>query len=185
MHEIALRLAAKLFDKRLIENSFRSALVEEMIEPFLSAGRWRYVGDGWKGWDFQRLDGVKLEVKQSAAHQTWPGPPSKGQFDIAPRTGFFEGTKFTANEGQLADIYVFAWNGVYGEKTDHRNQEQWEFYVVPASQLPKGQKTMALGGVKHLASHAGQDAPRSIHALLSRIDDALSNEAAHPTPTAT
>jgi hypothetical protein len=36
MNEIALRLAAKLFDQPPIENSYRSAFVEEMIEPFLS-----------------------------------------------------------------------------------------------------------------------------------------------------
>ncbi len=183
MHDISLRLAARLFDKPLIDNSFRSAFVEEMVEPFLYVGWWRYVGERWNGWDFERPDHKKLEVKQSAAHQTWPGPPGKGRFDIGARTGFFDngGSKFVTSAGRQADVYVFAWNGKYGAETDHRNQDQWEFYVVPSSLLPSGQKTLALSGVKQLASQAGQDAPRSIHALLSRMNDVLSDEMAQET----
>jgi hypothetical protein len=70
MNEIALRLAAKLFDQRLIQNQFRSAYIEAMIGPYLEPDGWRYVGDGWSGWDFERGDRAedRLEVKQSAAH---------------------------------------------------------------------------------------------------------------------
>ena len=47
--EIALRLAAKLFDRRLIQNQYRSAYIEAMIEPYLEPDGWRYVGDDWRG----------------------------------------------------------------------------------------------------------------------------------------
>jgi hypothetical protein len=194
MHEIALRLAAKHFDKRLIENSFRSALVEEMIDPFLSVDGWRYTGDGWSGLDFERSDGARLEVKQSAAHQTWSVQRSarmQGRFDIAPRTGFFDngGSRWTASVGRPAHVYIFAWNGTYGEETDHRNQDQWEFYVVPTSLLPTSQKIMALSGVRRLASQAINtarfrstrcsrgSAPRS---LFSRVRAAVAPPARKP-----
>ena len=32
MNEIALRLASKIFDQRVIENSYRSAFIEAMID---------------------------------------------------------------------------------------------------------------------------------------------------------
>jgi hypothetical protein len=94
MNEVAIRLAARLFDQRLIQNQFRSTYIEAMIEPYLVPDGWSYVGDGWSGWDFERGKD-RLEVKQSAAHQTWSEArniQTRGAFDIAARTGyFFEG----------------------------------------------------------------------------------------------
>ena len=101
-------------------------------------------------------DGSRLEVKQSAAHQTWSEPRSiqtRGAFDIAARTGYFSegGSKWEATPGRCAQIYVFAWNPIYGEATDHRDPGQWEFYVVPATALPEGQKTIALSKIKRIS----------------------------------
>src|SRR6185312_11582641 len=114
MNEIALRLAAKLSDQRLIGNQFRSTYIEAMIEPYLAPYGWHYVGDGWSRWDFERgKDG--LEVTQSAAHQTWSEArniQTRGTFDIAARTGYFfeGGSKYEAIPGGCAQTYVFAWN---------------------------------------------------------------------------
>src|SRR5665647_3762336 len=110
MNDVALRLAARLFDQPIIQNQYRSAFVEAMIEPYLSVGRWRYTGDGWSGWDFERDDGSRLELKQSAAHQTWSDArqlKTSGAFDIASRTGYFyeDGTKYAAKSGRCAQIY--------------------------------------------------------------------------------
>jgi hypothetical protein len=41
MNEVALRLASKLFDQRIIQNQFRSTYVEAMIEPYLEPDGWR------------------------------------------------------------------------------------------------------------------------------------------------
>ena len=169
MHEIALRLAVRHFDKPIIENSFRSSLVEEMVAPFLALDAWRYVGDGWSGWDFERSDGARLEVKQSARHQTWSKlidvKALSPRFDIAPRTGFFYngGSRWTSSKGRPAHIYVFAWNGSYGEGTDHRDQNQWEFYVVPTSLLPAEQKTLVPlhRGFDGLKFNGGLGGPRA------------------------
>jgi hypothetical protein len=157
MNEIALRLAAKLFDQRLIQNQFRSAFVEAMVEPYLEPDGWRYVGDGWSGWDFERGERPeeRLEIKQSAAHQTWSEARSiktRGIFDIAARTGYYSegGSKYAAIPGRYAGIYVFAWNPIFGTDTDHRNPSQWEFYVVLASALPDRQRTIGISKIKRL-----------------------------------
>jgi hypothetical protein len=155
MNEIALRLASRIFDQPLIGNQYRSAFIEAMIEPYLAPGGWRYTGDGWSGWDFERKDGQRLELKQSAMRQTWSGPrnlKTRGTFDIAARTGYFyeSGTKYVAEPGRCAQTYVFAWNPVF-EGTDHRDPKQWDFYVVAAVQLPGGQRTIGLSKIVGLA----------------------------------
>ena len=63
MNEIAERLAKRLFDTPIIQNQFRSTFVEAMLEPVLEETGWKYTGDGWSGWDFERADGARLEVK--------------------------------------------------------------------------------------------------------------------------
>jgi hypothetical protein len=156
MNEIALRLASKIFDQPLIGNQYRSAFIEAMIEPYLAPHGWSYVGDGWSGWDFERTDGSRLEVKQSAAKQTWSAPrniQTRGAFDIAARTGYFYegGSKYAPIPGRCAQIYVFGWNPIYGPETYHRNPDQWEFYVVAAALLPEGQRTIALSKIKRLS----------------------------------
>jgi hypothetical protein len=156
-NEIALRLATRLFDQRLIQNQYRSAYVEAMIEPYLQSDGWRYVGDDWRGWDFERGKRLedRLEVKQSAAHQTWSETDNvrtRGIFDIAARTGYFSGSKFTPISGRCAGTYVFAWNPVYGADTDHRDPDQWEFYVVSAAVLPEGQRTIGMSKIRRLTA---------------------------------
>ena len=158
MNEIARRLAEKLFDQPLIENQFRSAYIEAMIGPCLEPDGWRYVGDGWSGWDFERGERPedRLEVKQSAAHQTWSDArniQTRGAFDIRPRKGYFYegGTKYAGIPGRCAGVYVFAWNPIFGPDTDHRDPNQWEFYVVSASALPENQRTISLSKIKRLA----------------------------------
>ena len=138
-----MRLARRLFDVRILQNQYRSAFVEAMVEPNLASVGWSYTGDGWSGWDFQHSGGARLEVKQSAALQTWSEPRgirTRGAFDIAARTGYFDegGSRWTATPGRCADIYVFAWNGNDGSDMDHRDPMQWDFFVVPTPSLPVG-----------------------------------------------
>lgn len=166
MNEIAHRLAARLFDQPLIQNQYRSAFIEAMLEPYLARTGWRHVGDNWAGWDFQHDETkTRLEVKQSAAWQTWDpikveqgrlpkaGP---GIFDIAPRTGWFDesGAAWTPEVGRLAHVYVFAWNGTFGSDADHRNPDQWEFFVVPTVALP-AKATIRVKRVRLIAGEGG------------------------------
>jgi hypothetical protein len=48
-----------------------------------------------------------------------------------------------------------AGNPVYGPETDHRDPHQWEFYVVSASLLPDGQRTIGLSKIRKLANPVG------------------------------
>lgn len=164
INEIALRLAERVFNQRLIANEYRGAFVEAMIDPYLEPFGWRFVGDGWSGWDFEHAPSrSRLEVKRSAAQQSWPtDKPTRGVFDIAPRKGYYEGgSKYEAVPGRCAQTYVFAWNGFFDPKddrqpdhvtpqTDHRDPSQWEVYVVPASRLPQEQRTLSLGKVREM-----------------------------------
>jgi len=172
MNDVALRLARKIFDKPLIENQYRSAFVEAMIEPYLEPYGWRYTGDSWSGWDFERDDLIRLEIKQSAAQQTWSDARhirTRGAFDIAERSGYFHegGTKWVEEKGRCAQTYVFAWNSMYGCGTDHRDPNQWEFYVLPTRALPENQKTISLARIKSFSLPYG---PTSVAGLAERIE---------------
>lgn len=134
-----------MFGKRLITNNFRAIVVEAMVASALEPV-WRWCSADWAGWDFERPDGLRLEVKQSAARQTWQrsdGRPSACSFDIKPRKGRYEGgTEWLDDEGRYADLYVFAHHHVADEAADHGDPLQWHFYVVPASDLPA---TLSIG----------------------------------------
>ena len=169
MNEIAQRLARRLFDQKLIGNEYRSAFIKAMIEPHLVPFGWRHVGDEWNGWDFQRGEDTRLEVKQSAAWQTWSkrtGKASPGTFDIAPRTGYWDsdGTTWIAAPGRHAQTYVLAWNGETGAAADHRDPAQWDFFVVAALRFGETQKTIALSRVRTLAN------PMPLSALAAAVE---------------
>jgi hypothetical protein len=77
---------------------------------------------------------------------------TRGAFDIAATKGYFYecGAKYIGEPGRASQTYVFAWNPTHGEKADHRDAGQWEFYVAPESALPVGRKTIALSRIKTL-----------------------------------
>jgi hypothetical protein len=105
-------LSRRLFAKRIMQNQIRPLYVEAMIEQVLEPD-WVYVGADWGGWDFEGPSGIRLEVKQSAALQSWSagrGITTRAVFDIAPRTGFYgkDGVEWTKAPGRQAQVYVFA-----------------------------------------------------------------------------
>lgn len=151
--DLQTRLFHALVGKPLVGNAFRGTLVEAMLSRVLEP-EWRWCADGWGSFDFERADGLGLEVKQSAALQNWHlagDNPNRGRFDIASRTGRWEGAKWIAEPGRAAAIYVFAWHPETDfDVADHRDPAQWVFHVVPASALPE-QKSIALSGIERLA----------------------------------
>ena len=118
------------YDKRVINNTHRAHFVECLIA--LALGQkwqltWQQCWD-WAAWDLENQSGVRLEVKQAAARQSWdrpPGPPQRiPRFDIAPREGYWprDGREWKRCPGRHADIYVFAWHGeAEAELCDQRN----------------------------------------------------------------
>lgn len=88
-------------------------------------------------------------MKQSAARQSWEQNerPSRASFDIAVRTGYYIGNERTATTERLADIYVFAWHGVFDSTCDQTDPTQWTFHVIHRDDLPP-QKSMGLTRLK-------------------------------------
>lgn len=173
------RLMADLYDQRVMSNLMRPAYVEFMIAVILGKG-WRLVSADWAGWDLENAQGARLEVKQSAARQTWTdrsslaGRPGRGVFDIAVRRGYWRegGFEYVELDGRRpADLFIFAWHPVEAlEQADHRDPAQWQFFVVPEDQLPPQQKTIGLGGVQRLAEPSlEKDLPERVGAALSGL----------------
>jgi hypothetical protein len=148
--EIARDVFERFINQRVIVNVFRASHVEAMVSRAL--GDAFRLTNGWEAWDIEHCaSGLRLEVKQSAALQTWQGaetrsPPS---FDIAAREWQYIGTEAVKVDPprRLADFYIFAWHGDDSERCDHRDANQWEFLVVSARNLPDGQKSITRGSL--------------------------------------
>ena len=113
-------------------------MVEAVVDCALKPS-WRWCSQDWSGWDFEHESGIRLEVKQSAARQTWTALKCRQvpRFDIRERTGYWEnGVTWTAQPGRCAQIYLFAHHPIADESADHRDPLQWHFHVVGASKLP-------------------------------------------------
>lgn len=149
--QIFRNIVDDFYDVPIMSNLARPHFVERMIALTL-VPNWKLVSADWAGWDLERTDGVRAEVKQSAARQTWTdgpsmqGRPTRGVFDIRPRTGYWTegGATWVPREGRLADIYILAWHPISEpDVADHRIPAQWRFHVVPEAELPV-QKTISL-----------------------------------------
>lgn len=150
--EVRRRACDAVFGQRLITNNFRAVIVEAMIASVLEP-EWRWCSADYAGWDFERADGVRLEVKQSASKQTWHSQtdkPSSCSFDIRAREGRYEGAAWFEGRGRNADLYVFAHHGVCDDSADHADPSQWAFYVIQATALPNS-KRIGLRRVQSLA----------------------------------
>lgn len=149
--EVIAKVSQAAFGKPLITNVLRGHVVEAIIALALEP-EWRWCGADYGSWDFERGDGVRLEVKQSAARQSWTSDkPSRPAFDVAERTGRYEGAEWVAEAGRAAHLYVFAHHPIYDDRADHRDPDQWQFYVVAARDLPNV-KQLGLGRISELTS---------------------------------
>ena len=142
------------FDKPLITNVFRAVIAEAIVAMALP--QWRWASVDYASCDFVHPDGRRLEVKQSAARQSWStGKPSRASWDIAPRTGHWtEDARWIPEPGRNADIYVLCHHPVFGDDADHRNPAQWKFYAIRAASLPDT-KSLSLAGAERLAEPVG------------------------------
>lgn len=169
-HQLATqRLVDRVYNQPVIGNVERGAYVECLIELALSELRppWSLTDNTWASWDlWQEESHARIEVKQSAALQTWSAPndaPSSGAppaFDIAPRNSHNTADGWISVEPpqRPADLYVMAWHAETDSSiADHRLPDQWRFYVVPEHRLPPGQKRIGLGPLSRLAEACGFD----------------------------
>lgn len=164
--DVISKLQQAVFGKPLITNVLRGQLVEAMIALALEP-QWTWCSADFASWDFERSDGVRLEVKQSALRQTWTSSPStksSPSFDVRPRTGYWDGGTFIDQPGRVAHLYIFALHSQIDERTDHRDPQQWQFYVVRSADLPAVAR-IALGSVKRITDSVPFDE------LLSKVED--------------
>lgn len=135
------------FGRPLVQNNLRAVIVEAMVDLALP-NDWRWCSADWAAWDFEHTDGTRLEVKQSAARQTWaaPGNPGQRRFDVAPRQGRWEGSAWIEEPGRHAHLYLFADHPIADDTADHRDPAQWVFYPVAAADLPAA-RTLSLSRV--------------------------------------
>ena len=136
--DVAKAASEGAFGQPLVTNVYRSQLVEAIMSMALDDG-WEWCASDYNAWDFQHVEGAKLEVKQSAARQTWQAGArgySPPRFDIRQRKARWEGATRILETGRYADLYVFAWHPVTDDTADHRDASQWRFFVVPTISLP-------------------------------------------------
>ena len=155
-----LRRVMERYDQRVIENVWRSAYVEQMVEMALQEAdpAWTATRE-WASWAIEHVErGYRIDVKQSVAFQTWfdKAPPSRQKpatFNIKPAKGCFDGFGWIDTPlRRHADIYVVAWHPETEEAlVDHRDPLQWLFYVTPEHKFTPGQKTIDLNPMKKLA----------------------------------
>ena len=150
---VRARVSEAAFGSPLVANHLRGLVAEAIIASALEP-EWTWCSADWAGWDFERADGLKLEVKQSASRQTWSvkgGAQSTCRFDIRSRTGSYVGSQWLPWHGRAADLYVFAHHFEVGAHADHCDPVQWRFFIVPEQLLPRA-KTIGLKGVEKLAA---------------------------------
>ena len=152
--EILGRLFSRLYGSPVVRNDLRGELVEEIVGIAL-APEWELCGGDWGACDLRHdRSGQKIQVKQSAAKQSWVSG-SRGynlpRFSIATKTGRYEGADWIPGEGRNADIFIFAWHGAAGADCDHADPAQWKFLVVAEAQLP-AQKSIGLKQLERLTT---------------------------------
>ena len=153
--QIAELASSRAFGTRLITNVLRGLVVEAIVSTALCP-EWRWCSEDYFQYDFEHPTGIGLEVKQSAACQSWETKvPSVARWDIAARSHVYEDDKWVGRPGRAAGIHVLAWNPVSDRAlADHRDPMQWQFFVVRSSSLSPT-KTIGLAGAKRLASAVG------------------------------
>lgn len=147
-------------------NVLRGHVVEAIVASALEP-TWRWCAEDYSSWDFERADGLRLEVKQSAARQTWAtsDKSSSCSFDIAERTGRWEGPVWVEGAGRASQIYILAHHPVADATADDRNPGQWRFHVLPAAALPTTKRIS-------LASAAKLTVPVEYNELASAVEEA-------------
>jgi hypothetical protein len=143
------RLVARLYGQPIIRNVLRGELVEQFVLDALGDG-WIAAGD-WEAWDVQSVDGKhRIQVKQSAARQSWAGvdcKPSNARFSIKGSMAWTEAGGWAGDLIRQANFYIFAWHPLVDAAADHRDPDQWEFYVIASDRLPE-QKSLSLSMVR-------------------------------------
>ena len=171
------------YDTPVMNNVYRADYVECLVAFTRGTDWWLTwrLGWDWAPWDCQHTSGVRLEVKQAAERQSWdretPARRRSQRFDIVSRTGYWpqDGSRWVDldSPGRPADLYVFAWHNESRDGyADHRDTNQWLFFVVAEQDLPKNRKSIGLTGLNAIVS------PCRIADLKHAVENACSAQGA-------
>ena len=149
--EMISMVSRYMYSSKILNNSHRGEIVEMMVLSALGS-EWKMVGLGWHPWDLQYRNGSerkRIQVKQCAAMQLW-GPTKElsiqfGWKNKAP--DFFERDnpgETIESEGWFCDIFVIGIHLIKDESADQVDPKQWDFLVIPTSDLKRGLKSMTL-----------------------------------------
>lgn len=148
MKEELLDRIRNMFDVPVMQNNLRGLWIELMVFELLGSG-WNHAGNDWAAWGLERIDGLRVEVKQSARLQSWGTSTSSPRFSIATAKGHYpDGKNYVPNLSgkRLANLYIFAWH----DGRDQRSASEWQFYVVEADRLPESQKSIGRDALQKL-----------------------------------
>lgn len=85
--DVIAKVTASAFGQPLVTNVLRGHVVEAMVALALEP-EWRWCSGDYAAWDFERADGLRMEVRQSAYRQSWVQAPhlkvSRGVRHSAP-----------------------------------------------------------------------------------------------------
>jgi hypothetical protein len=164
--DLISRITSRLFGQPILNNVVRGEVVEEMCLMALEPA-WRHAGGDYGAWDLEHpKTGLRIQIKQSAARQSWGNSISSPTFSIAHKTGRYDGAKWISERSRNADIFIFGWHPLTDDTADHRIADQWQFFVVPEHKLPS-QKSIRLTNIQRLA------APCSWLELGDSVDKAI------------
>jgi hypothetical protein len=150
---ISATLARRLFEQPIIHNQFLKEFVKELVLHSLWNYQWRVDDGAAQDWDLEHLDGCFLKVVCSSACQLRPTGFVGAQYPV-----FCIGQRPGAGSDvhQKADLYLFAWHPVPQlRRADHRDPQQWQFFLIPVRLLPEKKKTLGLRPVQKTAAHHG------------------------------
>lgn len=152
--DVIARLTARLYASPILRNDIRGEVVEEIVAMALEP-EWMLCSGDWASCDLRHsASGLRIQVKQSAARQSWHKdkcPPPKPRFSISEKKGRYEeGDRWIEDRSRNADIFLFAWHPISDAFADHRDPTQWEFYVMAEAALPR-QSSISLAGIRRIA----------------------------------
>ena len=153
---ILSKMICRYYEQRIMNNVHRSDYIECMVAIELG-DEWCHL-EPWSKFDYLHIPSSKrVEIKQSAAVQPWHNE-EKGTKRASP--------KFDIKPPGSTDLYVCAWHGEEGDHADHRNPDQWQFFVVAERDLPN-QQSLSLNRLEKIVC------PCKITELRTRVMEAL------------
>lgn len=122
--------------------------------------------------------GEAMRIRQSAALQSGTADTSCRCPKNADRFDLKNGRATRKAKSAMSPLCLFGWHPETDDAiADHRNVEQWQFFVVPEVDLPAGQATISVAELKELSGPITID---HLRASLTEASDEIAEMAGRP-----